>query len=173
MNPRQYIFNALQNLSASRFKGVNEGIPYECDEPVRSTSVVFLVGFSGFWFAFVGYGLLVKREPFTVESSIGTGVFVLLVCFFVFLIFKGGVWHIEMNDDHVRWYGPLHGDLTIRHGDVESFEVVVSGGDSGGSPSTRVLLKSGETVILPSTGDQQVVHQLLLRKWNFRGERET
>ena len=150
---------------------MSQGVLYDFEEPVRGTCLVLLLGFGGFWFGFFGYGLIVNRQPFTVASAIGTGVFVLLVSVLAAYLVKGGVWRLEVSDDAVRWHGPFEGDTLIRDEDVESFEVVVSGGDSGASPSTHVLLKSGETVILPKIGDQQVVHKLLLTKWNYRGKR--
>ena len=144
-------------------------ILYEAEEPVRAGSVVFALSFGGLWFGFWGYGLLVAGSPITVDAIIATVVLILLEGLFVAGIIHGGVRYLQVNDEAVLWRGPLEGKRSILHTDVEWFEIPVAYGE--GSPSTRIRLKSGKTIYLPDIGDQSVVHQLLLKKWELREER--
>lgn len=133
-------------------------------------SLVFLLGFGGFWFGFVGYGILLGGQEWTVTSVIFTFVVGAVGCLFVALIVKGGVWYFEINDEGVRWYGPFENEVMIRDADVDSFEVVHSGNESP-TRSVRAFLKNGGVVTLPDHGDSRVIHRLLLDKWRYRGSR--
>lgn len=148
---------------------MNARVLYESETRLRPLFVVFLIGFSGFWFGFFGYGLLVKNEPFSVASAIATVIFGALDCFFLVGIIRGGSQSIRICDDAVRWSGPWVGSRTILHADVDSFEVIEPGGDA--SLSTRIQLKSGEAVFLPSIGDGAAIHRILLTKWKYLGRR--
>lgn len=143
---------------------LSEETLYHFQEPVRPKAVVFLVGFTAFWLA----ALIIFREPFTVEFAVGTVVWIGLVCHFTSLIVKGGKWRMEVTEQVVRWHGPGQGDRTIRHADVESFEVV----ERPDSPSKMcVRLKSGETVFIPEIGDWHALYGIFLTKWRFLGWR--
>ncbi len=147
---------------------MSEDILYEFEERVRPKAIIFLTGFSAFWFGFFGYDLIVNKAPFTVASAIGTAVWIGLVCLFAFLIAKGGAWRVEVTEEAIRWHGPLEGDRTIRHADVESFEVIES---RQLSPRMCVRLKSGETVFIPDIGDWRALHRIFLIKWKYLGRR--
>jgi hypothetical protein len=144
-------------------------ILYEAEEPVRVGSFLFALTFGGIWFAVWGYGLLVAGSPITLDAIIATVVLVLLEGLFIAGIVHGGVRYLQVNDEAVLWHGPLEGKKSIRHADVEWFEILIAYGE--GSPSTRIRLKTGETIYLPNIGDQYVVHQLLLKRWKLQEQR--
>ena len=145
---------------------------YRFEQPVRSTSLLFILGFAAIWFIVFGYGLIIYRQPFTLTSASGTVVFLLIpMIIFLTYLFKGGIWSIQITDEALCWHGPFQGDTMIRHEDVESFEVVIFSGEPGASPRTQAYLKSGEKVVVPGIGDNQRVHRLLLTKWKYRGTR--
>ena len=141
-------------------------ILYEAEESVRALCIAFMLGFGVLWFAVWGYGLIVTGDSFTADAIIGTLVFVLLEAVFIAGIVHGGVRYLQVNDREVLWRGPLEGDRRVRHTDVDWFEIPVAYGE--GTPSTRIRLKSGETIYLPDIGDQALVHQLLLARWPLK-----
>jgi hypothetical protein len=149
---------------------MSEHFLYKYEAPVRPKNIIFLVGFGGFWFGFFGNDLIVNQNV-TVESVIGTIVFVPLACLFILCIIKGGTERLEITDEAVHWHCPVDGDGTIRHEDVESFEILVKRVPNGEMSRTCARLKSGETVIIAPMGDPHTVHQILLMKWKYLGRR--
>jgi len=152
---------------------------YEAEESVRVKCACFLLALPILWFALFAFESIVARAPCSLETgkpwavpfTITTIVMGLVGCLCVVGLIRGGTWYLQVNDEAVLWHGPLVGKRSIRHADVEWFEYPVGLGE--GSPSTRIRLRSGETIYLPNIGDQFAVHQLLLKKWKLLEERST
>ena len=151
-------------------------ILYRSEQPVRRTGLVLLLVTVAFWFAFFGYGLLVRRERFTPTSAIGTGICAVAGLFSVVLIVKGGKWYFEANERGVLWLDPFAGRNEVLYSDADSFAIEWRMGAGTDPPQSWIciLLKSGQRACIPTNcvGDQQVVCQILAAKWQFLGRRE-
>jgi hypothetical protein len=119
--------------------------------------------------------LIVRGEPFTVESAIGTAAFGGVAGFLAFCVFKGGTQYFEVNDHGVYWRDAFAGSGRVQDVDVESFEIVqnIGGFDSQGISRVNIFLKSGAVVRIPSgcVQNEAEIYAILMTKWKFRGFR--
>ena len=142
---------------------------YSYEESVRRKSVAFLVVLSVLWLGLCGYVVLSPQTVGITPVVVGTTIYLALSCLFVWLLVKGGTWYVEIDEEAIRWGGPLSGDRMILHQDVDSFDVLSPRRRDTVGPVTRVYLKSGQIEKLPHIGNATDIHRVLVTLWGFRG----